>query len=531
MSPSRMPSRANLFSAIAAPSGCDASRGDGVAYTVKYPYECSVACTMSRLAITSELAAALPPSRGAEANQPKLRLICVGTGRDGTMSLSYMMREIYERIGGGRVAHEYGNREFYQAFCEYKETGDPRYLAEIRRLIDECPYECIVGNGYAPILPIIAEQLVDHDVALVHLRRMDREACVASLKLNAELLPAAYGYYVNGPQASVKRMAAFHFGDLTQAAWDALSLTDKMRWYYDKTHALVAENRHLFRSNIEIVTAELDSIATREALSRIVAGTTLFAPSPVHVNTHLIDMQGVPRQHWDKAQWLLGGCDFRRVVQDDVYAIEYFLRRFTEWMGHEFSLIRTGAPDAREQQDVLADMDRACGVLWQAHQRIEALRGEPCADAERQAAAARIRQLEEALEAERLAAATRISEMRAAHASEHLAAATRISELGDALVAERQAAATRIGELRAAHASERQAAAARLDAVEAAREADMQVARASIEALQAACEAERREYAAQLAAASAEVTMLQATLSWRVTRPLRAMRRMMWRFA
>jgi len=75
-----------------------------------------------------------------------------------------MFQEIYDRLGAGSAKHEYCAREFYNAFSDFKTTKDPRFLADIDRMIDECPYECIVGNGYAAVLPIFAERLAGRDV-------------------------------------------------------------------------------------------------------------------------------------------------------------------------------------------------------------------------------------------------------------------------------------------------------------------------------------------------------------------------------
>jgi hypothetical protein len=116
-----------------------------------------------------------------ETTQDALQLICVGTGRCGTKSITHMIEWLFRQAGDGRtVMHEYCTREFHQAFCDFAESADTQHLAEIRRLIDECPYDCIVGNGYATILPLFAERF-GHEVKIVHVRRADRDACIKDL--------------------------------------------------------------------------------------------------------------------------------------------------------------------------------------------------------------------------------------------------------------------------------------------------------------------------------------------------------------
>src|SRR5262249_9000365 len=153
-----------------------------------------------------------------------------GAGRDGTLSVADMIQRLCNQAADGRVMHEYQAREFYQAYCNFRETDESRFLDEIRSMIDECPYDCIVGNGYAAVLPQFAERW--SSATLIHLRRADRVAAIASLKTNCELFPRAYGYYSTSPQATVKRMAAFHFGEMSRSRWDALSLDEKFAWYY-----------------------------------------------------------------------------------------------------------------------------------------------------------------------------------------------------------------------------------------------------------------------------------------------------------
>jgi hypothetical protein len=77
-------------------------------------------------------------------------------------------------------------------------VGPARHFSALKRMVAECSHDCIVGNGYAPILPMFAEHY-GRRLKLIHLRRADRAACVASLRKNCELFPDAYGYYSSSP--------------------------------------------------------------------------------------------------------------------------------------------------------------------------------------------------------------------------------------------------------------------------------------------------------------------------------------------
>ena len=172
----------------------------------------------------------LPPMPAQVAGSPspsKLKILCVGTGRDGTQSLNHMIQRVFGETGDRQSVHEYCCREIYQAFCDFSETGDGGHADALKRMVADCPYDSIVGNGYAAILPLFAEHY-GRGLKVVHLYR-DREACIESLITNCELFPTAYRYYSSSPEAEVKRMAAFHFGDMSRAAWDRLPIRRKVR--------------------------------------------------------------------------------------------------------------------------------------------------------------------------------------------------------------------------------------------------------------------------------------------------------------
>ena len=267
--------------------------------------------------------------------QPRsLKILCIGTGRDGTQSLCNMVQHIF--TGSDRkVIHEYCCREFYQAFCDFSETGDNRYDDALKRMVDECTYDCVVGNGYAAILPLFAERY-GRGLKILHVRREDRDACVASLVKNSELFPMAYGYYSNSTDATVKRMAAFHFGEMSREQWDRLPIEEKFGWYYDKTHALISKHLDLFDEHIEITTESLDDDATRRAIAKFVChqrrqpDATTEGPSQCLCHRRSRPFLAAQRQ---KMHWLMGRLNIEELASDDVYAIDYFLDKFVAWSG------------------------------------------------------------------------------------------------------------------------------------------------------------------------------------------------------
>jgi hypothetical protein len=313
----------------------------------------------------------------ASGSRPRLKVICVGTGRDGTQSLNHMIEHVFAGSGDRHSMHEYCCREFYQAFCDLQDTGDPGHTGAIERMIAACPYDSIVGNGYAAILPLFAAHY-GRDLKLVHLHR-DRDTCIASLMTNCALFPAAYRYYAASPEATVKRMAAFHFGEMSRAQWDRLSLQEKFGWYYDKTHALVRQHAALFDARVEIATESLGEEATRRIIADFVGGSGDATPPNAHLNAAVIDISSFVEQHRIKMNWLMGRLDLAELAKDDVYALTYFLDKYVAWTGYQI----TNAPQLNgvappTKAEIASDLERALKVVKERLRDIEGLYGLVC---------------------------------------------------------------------------------------------------------------------------------------------------------
>jgi hypothetical protein len=303
-------------------------------------------------------------------------IICVGTGRDGTLSIAEMFQDVFDRAGRGqRVMHEYQAREFYEAFCNYRETSESRYLAEIRQMIAECSYDCIVGNGYAPVLPLFAEHW-GRGATLVHIRRTDRNACIASLEKNAVLFPRAYRYYAASGDAETKRMAAFHFDEMSEAEWSRCALREKLAWYYDKTHALISSHHGAFAQCCEITTESINRDATRQLIARLATGDDTNLPPPTWLNAYGFDIAALPADRRAKMQWLIGRMDIGKMAHDEVYAIGYFLEKFVAWTGYQIdgSIAHISRDDVRSTAEMHAILDIAHRVVSDRLKDIEALR-------------------------------------------------------------------------------------------------------------------------------------------------------------
>src|ERR1700683_2119596 len=168
----------------------------------------------------------------------KLQFLCVGAGRDGTVTVAALINEILRSAGsGGECVHEMHSRDLYELQCdlvERPERADTRQ--RIRETVANFSCAAASGNGYAGILPVFAE--LYPGLKLIHLRRRDKQAFIASQIRNSKLFPETYIYY-STDTGVMRRITAFHTGEATQEQWFALSLADKFDWFYEYTHHLV----------------------------------------------------------------------------------------------------------------------------------------------------------------------------------------------------------------------------------------------------------------------------------------------------
>jgi hypothetical protein len=313
-----------------------------------------------------------PPMNSARA----LKILCVGTGRDGTSSIAEMFQCAFDYAGSGqRVMHEYQAREFYHAFCNYRETRDLAYLNEIRQMIDECPYDCIVGNGYAPVLPLFAERW-GRAATLVHIRGVNRSRCVESIKKCSIRFPLSFRYYSPSPEALAKRMAAFHFNEMTEDEWNRLSVDEKFIWYYDKTHSLISSYKSVFADYCEITTETIRDEATRRLIGRLATGKDDVLPPAKRLNAFQFDITKVPPDRCEKMQWLFGRMDLNQMAYDEIYGIKYFLEKFVAWTGYQIdgSIKQISPNDVRTAEELHAILDDAQRILSDRLMDIDALR-------------------------------------------------------------------------------------------------------------------------------------------------------------
>jgi hypothetical protein len=263
----------------------------------------------------------------------KLQFLCVGGGRDGTFTVAAQINEILRSSGrGGECVHEMHSRDLYELQCdlaERPECTDTR--KRIYRTIGSFPCIAASGNGYAGVLPIFAE--LYPNLKLLHLRRRDKHAFIASQMRNSQLFPETYINY-STKTGVMRRIAAFHTGETTRDEWFAMSLAEKFDWFYEYTHRLIVSAYPFFPAVLQIDTEDLSSPETLRSLASFVSGDASNAPGPRRLNSHnLIDIFDFPAEQRPFAQWLLGRLNCQQIAEDNTVLVDHVLDSTIAWLG------------------------------------------------------------------------------------------------------------------------------------------------------------------------------------------------------
>jgi hypothetical protein len=252
------------------------------------------------------------------------------------------INEILRSSGiGGECVHEILSRELYELQCdliEHPERADTD--RRIREIIAGFPCRAVSGNGYAGVLPVFAK--LYPDLKLIHLRRRDKQAFIASQMRNSQLFPETYIYY-STDHGVMRRITAFHTGEATRDQWFALPLADKFAWFYDYTHRLVASAYPLFPHVLQIDMEDLNDPETLRSLAAFVSGDASHAPRPRRLNGHsLVDVFDFPAEQRAFAQWMFGRLNSREIAEGNMVLVDHVLNSTIAWLGYLQSGVASG---------------------------------------------------------------------------------------------------------------------------------------------------------------------------------------------
>lgn len=255
-----------------------------------------------------------------------IEVLVVGCGRDGTQSLTHILRDLFAANGReADVRHESDSVELYAGLPDYIRRGDDRRL---RAVMSAWRHDVEVSNGFAFCMPVV-HAVFGGALKVVHLRRA-RAAHVASLVRRPRVTPEDFGGYIDfdyrGPFRHV-RPTAVDYGEMSREEWEALSLAERFGWYHDKSHALVAAHLSLFEATMELRTEELNDPAALDRLRAFVDPGLERAPRPVHVHAAgLVDYAARDPQELRVMEKMFHKFDVNAALADELYPLRYFAR-------------------------------------------------------------------------------------------------------------------------------------------------------------------------------------------------------------
>ena len=267
-----------------------------------------------------------------EPNQPPMVLV-VGAGRDGSRSLGRLVANLYaangEQVG---LHHEANSFRAFAGTAQFHDAGDGEWIRSICHNINA---EVVSGNAFGFVLPVLHEEF-GGELRVIHVKR-DREACIASMRHQAQSDPLVWDGYV-GPAlagASTKDVdyepappTAVLLGEMEEEAWNGLSLDDRLGWLYDTAHRLIEAHLHLFPYNMQVRTEELDKPDTIQRIAHFIDPAWRQGCQPVHLNHGLRGKDtDVDKDQHHTVQQVLADFDLHQMTASDTYPVIYFLQR------------------------------------------------------------------------------------------------------------------------------------------------------------------------------------------------------------
>lgn len=273
-----------------------------------------------------------------------LKILAIGTGRDGTTSLTTLLQHIYAKNHKQlNSKHEWRGIEGYNHMCSYYENHNSESLKQLRYMIERwnVETEAIIGNGYAFYLNEILSIYGD-ELKIIHLKREDKEACIQSLIKNARLFPHFHGYYSPlAPQdCQLRRVTAFHLKEMSRKEWEELSIHEKFSWYYDKTHQLIDEQRSKITQYHYVATEELNNEDSLMQLTQFLSKDFTKQVKPVNYNCYnrFIAIEKLPEIYHLKAQWYLKQFNILKNISNPLYPLQFFGNMSLSFIKHCMTL-------------------------------------------------------------------------------------------------------------------------------------------------------------------------------------------------
>jgi hypothetical protein len=294
-------------------------------------------------------------------------LLCAGTGRDGTVTMTNLINQIFDFENKNKTCgHEIFSRMIFNRLHELG-YGGLCLDNEIASLIKNCEFSAVVGSGYGVVLDLFSK--INPQCKLIHLKRKNKQAFIESFTNLVSQFPHLVGGYSDTDESRVDShiMTAVDFKEMSVVDWNLLSTSEKISWYYNKTHQLIETHKYLFADYKIIYTEELDEEKIRKELTKYVLSTnqTDYIPSLTHLNTFLFQNCHCSPQEKSILQWWLHDLNPYDVLKNDNYILDFIINKYTALIGyHSDSKVKElFGLDSKPKDDIKKSLDKANTIL------------------------------------------------------------------------------------------------------------------------------------------------------------------------
>lgn len=263
-------------------------------------------------------------------------ILCVGTGRDGTVTMTHLINQIFAFEGKGRTCgHEILSRWIYnrlhqlgyEALCSDGETLE---------MIQNCKYPAIAGAGYSVAQDVFLK--ANPRCKLIHLKRKNKQAFIESYSKMMSQFPHLVGGYSDIDESQVVShiMTACDFNEISKKEWSGLPASEKISWYYDKTHQLIDAHKHLFSDYKIFYTEDLNDEKSRRELAEYVLDKRPadFIPDAAHLNMNFFQNYQCNPHEKSLLHWWFHDLNPHDILKDDSYLLDFIANKYTALMGY-----------------------------------------------------------------------------------------------------------------------------------------------------------------------------------------------------
>ena len=254
--------------------------------------------------------------------------LCIGNGRDGTLSLKENIRNICELNNSNyKVFHEtYAVDVFNNLHKNY--NNNSLFKKQNQKIIDKLNLnEIHVSNGYSFLISDLYLKF-KKNLKIIRIKR-NKNQWLTAFKKNIKNYPKKHGNYAKIKNPEIYRMSAWHFNEMKKKEWDAISLNKKLDWYYKKNDEFIRNiKKYIDKKNILEIKTE--NLTKKETLKKITIFFNSNWKTPLFsLKTNVSNLDYSKMAKFDKK--ILGtfysSFDYLYAAKNPVFGANYFINK------------------------------------------------------------------------------------------------------------------------------------------------------------------------------------------------------------